>query len=231
VDDDERFETGFMFSGYEWYVKRSARPVGPGPNLFSDSEDNVWIDPEGHLHLSITQTGSGWACGEVVAKHSFGYGRYDFHLGGGADAIDPNAVLGLFTWDNEPEYANREIDIEIARWGRPERDNCQYVVQPADVPTNIHRFNLALDGAESTHCFEWRPRRVAFLSVCGDPSFVEDESCRLGAWTYSGRDVPPPGDAHARINLWLMAGRPPMDGQPVEVVIKRFTFTPEADLH
>jgi hypothetical protein len=28
------------------------------------------------------------------------------------------------------------------------------------------------------------------------------------------------------INLWCFQGRPPTDGEPVEVVIRAFTFTP-----
>lgn len=32
------------WSGRSWLVKASSTPVGPGPNLFSDSTDNVWVD-------------------------------------------------------------------------------------------------------------------------------------------------------------------------------------------
>jgi len=31
------------FSGYGWWVKASDGPVGPGPNYFSDSTNNVWL--------------------------------------------------------------------------------------------------------------------------------------------------------------------------------------------
>lgn len=30
------------FAGYQWFVKSSATPVGPGPNYFSDTTNNVW---------------------------------------------------------------------------------------------------------------------------------------------------------------------------------------------
>lgn len=33
-----------LFSGYEWLVKSSVITVGPGPNYFSDSDENVWVD-------------------------------------------------------------------------------------------------------------------------------------------------------------------------------------------
>jgi hypothetical protein len=38
--------------------------------------------------------------------------------------------------------------------------------------------------------------------------------------------VPDAGQAQVRINLWLFRGNAPTDGQPVEVVISDFTFTP-----
>ena len=32
------------FSGYDWWPKTSTDLVGPGPNYFSDSTNNVWLD-------------------------------------------------------------------------------------------------------------------------------------------------------------------------------------------
>lgn len=53
----------------------------------------------------------------------------------GAGNLDPNVVFGLFTWDDNPIQAHREIDVEFARWGAtPAQDgsNAQWVVQPYD---------------------------------------------------------------------------------------------------
>ena len=49
---------------------------------------------------------------------------------------------------------------------------------------------------------------------------------RADPWTYSGSEVPQPGSEQLRINLWLFRGAPPTDGKTVEVIVKRFTFTP-----
>ncbi len=44
------------WSGYEWTVRSSRGATqGPGPNIFSDSRDNVFVDAKGDLHLRITQ--------------------------------------------------------------------------------------------------------------------------------------------------------------------------------
>jgi hypothetical protein len=43
---------------------------------------------------------------------------------------------------------------------------------------------------------------------------------------YRGSDVPKPGDERVRLNLCLIGGAAPSDGQPVEIVVESFVFTP-----
>lgn len=52
------------FAGYTWAVKSSAGKVGPGPNYFSSSTSNVWVDGAG-LHLKITKAKARWYSAEV----------------------------------------------------------------------------------------------------------------------------------------------------------------------
>ena len=214
----ERARRKLTFSGYEWLVKGSDKRVGPGPCFFGDGEENVWVDAEGQLHLRIDQRDGVWRSAEVVAAPSLGYGRYTFHLAGGAERINENAVLGLFTWDNDPAYHNREIDVELARWGDPKSDNCQFVVQPYQTEGDMVRFEATLNGAPSSHSFDWGPERVVFESKC------RGEVIR--AWTYTGPNVPPCGKEQARINLWQFQGRPPSDSVEMEVVVTAFEFIP-----
>jgi hypothetical protein len=130
------------FSGYDWTVKSRGEPAGPGPNLFSDSEENVFVDRDGRLHLVINQKAGRWRCAEVVSARSFGFGTYRFTIDSGIDGLDPNAVLGLFTWSDAAEYHNRELDVEISRWGDPASANAQFVVQPYTRKSNIVRFAI-----------------------------------------------------------------------------------------
>ena len=46
-----RYET-IEFANCDWMVKTSQEPVGSGPNYFSNSEENVWVDSADRLHLS-----------------------------------------------------------------------------------------------------------------------------------------------------------------------------------
>jgi hypothetical protein len=58
---------------------------------------------------------------------------YNWTVTAGAGSLDPNVVLGLFTYDDSPDQTHREIDVEFARWGAtPAQDgsNAQWVVQP-----------------------------------------------------------------------------------------------------
>jgi len=210
------------FSGYEWRVKSSDGQVGPGPNYFSDAPDTVWVDNEGRLHLRINNKYGHWWSAEIISKLSFGYGRYRFHLTTNVDDLEPNAVLGLFTWSDDPAFSHREIDIEISRWGQENNENGQCVIQPYSIPQNGVRFELPPGLTSSVHSFEWQPQRVSCQSIG-----VSAQS----AWTTihahtSTEFIPPPGDENARINLWLLGGQAPRYGRDVEVVISRFVFVP-----
>ncbi|MBI3195304.1 MAG: hypothetical protein HYZ34_12690, partial [Ignavibacteriae bacterium] len=103
-----RYGRSLSFSGYDWWVKASVTPIGPGPNYFSDSQENVWVDSLGQLHLRITQRNGRWNCPEVISKSSPGYGRYIFQVTGRLGQLDRNVVLGLFTWDNASAENHRE---------------------------------------------------------------------------------------------------------------------------
>jgi hypothetical protein len=222
--DRPPYKRTFQFSGYTWGVKASSSPVGPGPNNFSDLESDVFVDTEDRLHLKIVQRDAAWFCTEIVNTQSLGYGTYTFTLASPIDQLDPNVVLGLFTWDTDaPQYNYREIDIEISRWGDLQALNTQYVIQPYTHAGNLHRFDTLLRGGLSTYQFEWRNEGVYFRSYQGSPANPGE---RIDFWNYSGADNPPPGGENTRLNLWLMNGNPPSNEKEVEVEVEAFTFTP-----
>ena len=212
-----------VFSGYEWWVKTSAVPVGPGPNYFSDSAENIWVDSLGQLHLKMTQRNGRWHCSEVVLRNSLGYGRYVFQLTGKIGRLDPNVVLGLFTWDNASAEFHREIDIEFSRWSVATDPNAQYVVQPWDRPGNRQRWVIPTALDFSTHSFIWKPDSISFLSTKGHQTAAPLDSI-IYSWNYKGPNIPTHGNENARINLWLFNGQAPTDTAEVEVIIKKFIF-------
>lgn len=208
-----------QFAGYNWLVKDSldAR-VDPGQNWFDCN--NAWVDADGYLHLKITNTAGKWRCAEVFTEDSLGDGTYKIEMQNNVASLDPNVVLGLFTWDEfAPQYKNRELDIEISQWGNPDNNNAQYVIQPWNKSGHLHRFNIDPCAADTiTHTFDWGLGIVAFDSFFGSITPIQ-------SWAYSGTDVPWPGGENFRINLWLDGGLPYSDDE-TEVVIKNFEFTP-----
>ena len=209
------------FANRNWTVKASGGALwGPGPNNFSDDAKNVWVDGEGKLHLAITFEGGVWRCAEVILQNSLGYGSYRFTIDSPVDNLDPNVVLGLFTWNDSPAYNHRELDIEFSRWGSAtDPTNAQYVVQPYTGSANLQRWTQQPGYAPSSHSFRWTSRSVVFQSSAFGNAYAQ--------WSYTRRaGIPKPGGEQARINLWLFRGAPPANSQPVEVVIGKFEFLP-----
>lgn len=219
----------FHFSGYDWDVKTTGDFVfGPGPNVFSDRPENVWVDSEGKLHLRITHENGQWRCAEVISDQSFGYGTYRFYIDSIVDDLDENVVLGLFTWSDDPAFSHREIDIEISRWqNAADPANAQFVIQPYDTSGNLQRWTIPTGTTPSTHSFSWEFDQIDFVSHGGAYNPIAPISPILSAWTYQGSDIPIPGGEQIRLNLWLVNGQPPVDGEEVEVVISRFVFVPQ----
>lgn len=205
-----------QFSGQTWVIKDSGGAKwGPGPNVFSPSTDNVWVDALGRLHLRITKSGSTWRSAEVISTASFGYGTYRWTLASDASNLDPQVVLGLFTWhDTSADYAHREIDIELSRWGNAtDPTNAQFVVQPYDLAGHTFRYTVPT-GVPTTHEFTWRESSVSFLSGATSWAFAD------------AAVVPPAGGENARMNLWLFRGLAPDNRAPAEVVFDRFEHVP-----
>jgi hypothetical protein len=206
------------FSGRTWGV-RVGQQQGPGPNDWSASKDNIWLDEQGHLHMAVTKGPAGWQCAEIIADRSLGYGEYRWVVSGDLPALDRHVVLGLFTYESD----TREIDFELSRWGNknPAHPNAQWVVQPHTIKGNMIRFDT---GAAKmlTVSFVWQKEAVHGRCWEGDDTAKKP----ISDWTYTGRQIPPPGKERARINLWLNRGKAPESGLRQEVVIRSFVFTP-----
>src|SRR5712692_8564296 len=107
--------TTIKFCGYTWDVAGSGtRKLPPGPNYYSTQ--NVWVDTLNHLHLSICRQAEKWSCASVTLQSPIGYGLYEFFIISQFDLLEPNAIVGLFLYQDD----NHELDIELSRWGNPD---------------------------------------------------------------------------------------------------------------
>lgn len=219
----EKADRTIQFSRYDWRVKSSPQSsVGPGPNLFAS--DNVRIQ-SGKLYLTVDRSDGEWRSAEVVLTRSLGYGTYSFVVESDVANLDPNIVLGMFTWSDDPTAAHREIDIEVSRWGSATNSNAQCAMQPYAMPNHLARFELPRGSAPTRFSFSWAPNgvRCSVQRMHGEPSATRRPP--VFKWRFT-TGPPPSGDESARINLWLLGGQPPTDGEPRTVIISKFSFNP-----
>lgn len=237
-----------LYPGPCWYSQNNAFTDNGGDlHLKITNDSGTWhcaqvaAPPQAQQGQQLTQT--------------YGYGTYTFNLASAVDGLDPNVVFGLFTWSDDPAYApysgqayspwtnnpyadqpgsniypsHSELDLEFSKWGNPNNpDNAQFCVQP--YTTNpCHQFFMPPGYSSSTAIINWLPDGISFK--------VQDPSGNVIAqYSYPG-SVPPPGDnggwlgpvpslQQVRLNLWLVNGNPPQNGQDAEVVVSNFTYTP-----
>lgn len=240
------------FSGMDWTVKvHESGQWGPGPNYFSGSEEDIFVDENGYLHLKIVNRDNKWFSTEVVSDDNLGYGTYIWTVEGDLEDIPNNIVLGLFTWDNNTffEQANSEVDIEFSKWGdNAQNKTGQYGVQPIHFGTHYpERANKMDPGAGklkgvTTHAFTWTDTLISWVSYAGD-TYGSGEV--LGTWEFDLSNparvkeeggnsanpiiIPAPGaTTNARMNFWTLpwVADGPVDGREQEIVIRRFTYEP-----
>lgn len=206
-------QTTIHFSGITWDVRNGSG--GPGPNSWSDSPNNVWVDAEGQLHLKIRKEAGTWYSSEIYAQQSYGYGEYRFYVASNVEKYDPAIVTGLFTYETD----TREIDIEFSRWGNPANEDGWYTVQPV-IAGSQQNFALNLLNDSSTHTFTWESNSIFFQSYQGYQSTLPSTENLISEWNYTGNNIPPAGNERLHINFWLFGGHAPVNQQDAELVIK-----------
>lgn len=239
------------WSGYTWDVRDSRG--GPGPNLFSDSEDNVFVDEQGNLHLKIRQNADGqWTCSEIRLDRSLTFGTYEWEVASRYDRFDPQVVAGLYTYlspravarqtpgslDNGRPDTPHEIDIELTQAFHDDGSNLHFTTHDPDVQSPGISYFASLNGSNTTHRFTWSPDQIRWASFHGHyagvaaPPFPITEAREIqtqgnpAAFEYTGPVIPEDLDERPQINFWLFKGTPPESGREHELIITSFTFTP-----
>lgn len=212
-----------QFAGREWRVKTSCDgALDPGPIRYSDDPSHLWVDGDG-LHLTLGAAGPDAHATEVFLTESLGFGEYQFQIAGPVDetALDPEVVLGLFTYDYFTDAPHRELTLEMSCWGEPGcATDAQYVVQPWDEPGHRERWDLP-PTPTSTHVLDWQAAAVTFSSHEG----LGTGGPLLHTWTYSDApSIPDEGTETLHLNLWPTGGVSPHSAH--EVVIRDVVFTP-----
>lgn len=121
----ESFAVSFLqqniiyFSGYQWRVRENFLQ-GPGGNLWTNSENSVFVDEEGNLNLSIRKLDGLWRCSEVILNEPIGHGECNIKLGSDFHSFNKHVLTGFFTYKgnncetNYPARCEEEIDSEFS---------------------------------------------------------------------------------------------------------------------
>jgi hypothetical protein len=213
--EEQQFKK-LTFSGYEWLVRQTPSFVGGSRNRYDAS--NAWVDGKGRLHLRIEADAKGWTSAAIHLRRSLGYGSYRFVVSDVA-RFKPPVVLEIAAWDGSGP--NRQMGIEVSRWGEPSDKNSQYVIQPYYVPANVIRFNSR--AGQLTYSFDWEPGRVAFRTFRGSGAAGTSEVLAAHVFT-SG--VPPAGNDTIRLQLYVFDNRRVRLEHGVEVVVEQFEYLP-----
>lgn len=212
------------WAGETWLAKNS--PVlraGPAPNYWLAAPTNVSVDADGFLHLSVEKIGGRWFCAAIQSTKDYGYGTYRFVISTPLSNFDPNAVVGMFTYNNSPAYGHQEIDVELSKWGvpAPTAANAQYVVQPWRWKNHMRRF-VAPPASALTYEYTWRPSGVVFKLYDGNSA----DAPVIKTWRTNANPGPPMSGTKLNLNMWLFKGQAPYNNQTQEVVFQNFTYTP-----
>jgi hypothetical protein len=233
VDRVDPYRRQVNWSGYGWWVKTAGADgdeflgaTGPGGNNYSDSTNNVWVDAQDNLHLAITKTNGGWECAQIWCDESLGYGQYSCTLDANIGNLDQNVIFSMFTWSDDDDYVNREIDMEVSYWNGDygPHTNEDFAISPY-AANQVLRFGVPLTTTVSTHTFNWTATNVTFQTLNGGYTPSPASSNILASWTTSAPPLPLEGGEEVTMILWLNASAP-ANGQPVEVTLSRFQYDP-----
>ncbi|MDR0479348.1 MAG: glycoside hydrolase family 16 protein [Burkholderiaceae bacterium] len=198
-----------QWAGTAWSIRSGAGK--PCATHYANPK-GAWVDAQGWLHLKLVRGADGqFACVELESRQRFGYGHYAFEVRGPIGAIDPNVVLGIFMYPTPDVGKDRtnEIDIEIARWGKPGAPQIYYTVWGREHPgARYVKFAVPENIDHSIFAFDWQPNAVTWQSPLQQGS----------AAGFEGDIADQPQKLH--FNLWLFKQPNPANGREVEFTIK-----------
>jgi hypothetical protein len=192
--------------------------------------NNVTVDASGFLHLKISRNNNVWSAAELFTTDRLGFGTYQWQVDGPIDTLDKNVVLGLFPYGPAAGIGadgTNEIDIEYSRWGQANGPNGDWTNYPASGSTiGELSYTFSLGGATlSTSRFIWSTTSITDFLFSGLQP-IDGTAGLIKSWAYAPQNPAvniPQQALPLGMNLWCF-NTPPSDGNPVEIVIRDFSF-------
>lgn len=207
------------WSGYTWNVRNGSGFSGPGPNWWSDSTNNVWVDAQGNLHLKITHnvTDGKWYCAEVYTADPVGPGTFITNMITNPlnPPLDNYTVIGIFYYKD----SQNEIDIEYARWDYASNNDLGMFTVFSNQGSDIG-LHFYINAPNTVNKIVWPSDGKIYWETRDSLNNIISSRQYAGSWITS------PGGAF-RFNLWLHHGSPPSDGLEKELIVSSFTYISE----
>lgn len=206
------------WSGHTWLVRTPRTNNAPGNNAWSDSMRNVSVDSNDIVTLRITNDGGQWNCIEMESP-PLGYGTYSFTLHTNPNTYDQKPVLGIFTYDDNDDGSHeyREIDIEFSAWNDPTQTSRGWFTVHYNGTPYQAEHSLSPHTPYTTK-FTWQPGQVYFSTYDATGTLLGEHIVYNTVYT--------PATETIRLNLWLVDGTAPTDGQEVTAQLSNFSFIP-----
>lgn len=201
-----------QFGGYSWKIK-SGTAMGPGPNNWSNSPADIFVDGGGALHLTVNNTNGTWNSTEVYLPLSLGYGRYEFDIMTRPQDIDHNLVASPFLYQDD----THELDVEYSYWADEATYNTAYSAQPSNKKDGSYvTYTTKNPTLPITAVIDWNPDRIFYATM--------SQGVVINSCTYSGKKNFIPGKEAPHINFWQYRGLTPKNGVNSEFVVSEFRF-------
>lgn len=215
-------EKGFVFGTNEWFIRTGPNPGGAGPNYWGSGKESVEV-VDNKLHLRIAQVNGRWTSAEVMTPIPDGKRGAVIVISSPTHDLDPRLVIGMFAYRDD----HNELDIEISRFGSPASlNNAQYAVHSPRGGVEKYPFSItpSPESPASMHTITWGPRVSPGVGLGIEPiSFASDGIGVRESWDYAGAAVNLQR-AWLHLNVWLYEGKPPANGQPIDVEIGSIRF-------
>jgi hypothetical protein len=213
------------WKGHTWQVTS-----GGMAGVCQGDPNNVTVDSAGYLHLKISHNNNVWSSAELFTTDRLGFGTYQWQVDGPIDTFDKNVVLGLFPYGPAAGIGadgTNEIDIEYSRWGQANGPNGDWTNYPASGSVvGELTYSFSLGGATlSTSRFVWSSTTITDFLFSGLQP-IDATTDVIKTWTYAPQNPTmniPQQALPLGMNLWCFSA-PPSDANPVEVVIRDFSF-------
>ena len=205
------------FSGYDWQSTYHVSDY-TGINHYYLPQ-NTEVDSSGAMHLRIRRLADQWTCAEVNLPRTLGYGTYRFTFQNPAQ-IDPAAEFAFYTFTPDKQAANhREMEVHLSRWGKPDTNNAEYVIEPYYIPANVHGFELG--AGRSTTTLRWSPGQAVYNT----DQVGSGKGREITRWTFSA-GVPASKDERVHFSLCPFGYPKQPEKSEAEIVVNSFEFLP-----